>query len=130
MEAWSVAGREMEDFKQEVRSEIREMSKSIRTFSEENARSSARTSECISELTGVVKALAESDIRRQEREDRQQETNSRIIDDVKVLKEFREDIIVSRAKESPARDWLSKNYPWLVVIAALATAYISKFPIK
>ena len=112
MEAWSVAGREMDDFKQEVRSEIKQMASSV------------------NKMADAVTMLVESDIRRQEREDRQQETNSRMADDIRLLKNFREDIIVSRAKESPARDWLSKNYPWLVVIAALATAYISKFPIK
>ena len=107
-----MTGNDMEEFKQEVRSEIKQMASSV------------------NKMADSVTMLVENDIRRQEREDRQHEVNDRHADRLNRLESFREDIIVKRASESNAREWLSKNYPWLVAIVIMASGYIIKFPIK
>lgn len=112
MEACDVSGREMEDFKQEVRSEIKAMAQSV------------------NKMADSVTALVENDIRRQEREDRQAEMNERINDRIHKLENFREDILIKRGEESTSRNWLMKNYPWLAVLAVIGIAWLSKFPIK
>ena len=98
----------MDDFKQEVRSEIKQMASSV------------------NKMADSVTMLVENDIRRQEREDRQQEVNARMADDIRNLKAFREDILLKRAEESTARNWLTKNFPWLVVTVVLIAGYITK----
>jgi len=103
-----VTGVDMDEFKREVRSEIKQMASSV------------------NKMADSVNKLVENDIRRQEREDRQSEINDRIADRLNRLESFREDILVKRASESPARDWLSKNYPWLAIIVLLASGYIVK----
>lgn len=112
MEACAVSGKEMEDFKEEVRSEIKQMARSV------------------DKLSNAVQTLVENDIRKQEREDRQAELNDRMAERVLKLENFREDILIKRSEESSSRNWLMKNYPWLAVLAVIGIAWLSKFPIK
>lgn len=102
----------MEDFKEEVRVEIKQMARSV------------------DKLSNAVQTLVENDIRKQEREDRQAELNDRMGERMLKLENFREEILIKRGEESTSRNWLMKNYPWLVVLVILFAAYITKFPIK
>ena len=102
----------MDDFKSEVRNEIKQMAASV------------------NRMADSVTMLVESDIRRQEREERQQDINSRVADDIRMLKNFREEILIKRGEESQSRTWLMKNYHWLVILAFAGIAFISRFPIK
>lgn len=101
----------MDDFKQEVRTEIKQMAASV------------------DKMAGAVQTLVENDIRKQEREDRQSELNERTSSRILKLEEFREEILIKRAKESPAREFLNKNWPSLMALI-VAGGYLLKTFIK
>lgn len=103
---------EMDNFKEEVRTEIKQMASSV------------------DKMAGAVQTLVENDIRKQEREDRQVDLNDRTGKRLLKLEEFRENILISRAKESPARDFLNRYWPILSIVAIIATAYVTKTFIK
>ncbi len=103
---------EMDDFKEEVRTEIKQMAASV------------------DKMAGAVQTLVENDIRKQEREDRQIDLNDRTGKRLLKLEEFREDILISRATESSAREFLNKYWPILSIVAVVATAYLTKMFIK
>lgn len=78
--------------------------------------------ESITQLSNNVSTLVESDIRRQERESRQQEFNNQIRDRVHVLENWQKDIEINRAKESQGREVLMK-YWWLLMLIGMAATY-------
>lgn len=78
--------------------------------------------ESITQLSNNVSTLVESDIRRQERETRQQDFNNQMRDRVHDLEGWRKDIEISRAKESQGRDMLNR-YWWVLMVAGLAAVH-------
>ncbi|CAH9016421.1 hypothetical protein VP137E351_P0061 [Vibrio phage 137E35-1] len=74
----------------------------------------------ITQLSENISKLVESDIRRQERDLRQQEFNDQIRDRVHDLEDWKQDIVISRAKESQGRDILMKYWPLLLLIGSIA----------
>ena len=70
----------------------------------------------------ILEKLVESDIRRQERDTRQEEFNSRTTADIKELKEWKREIEIQRSAEARGIDTLSK-YWWVLLLLGAFVAY-------
>ena len=93
----------------------REMHRSIQTMAES-----------ITQLSNNVSTLVESDIRRQERETRQQDFNNHARGRLESLEEWKREMEISRAKESQGREILQKYWPILLALGTFITYQIAK----
>lgn len=94
--------------------------------SRELQRSIQLMAESMTQLSNNVSTLVESDIRRQERETRQQEFNDQIRERVHDLEGWKQNLEVSRAKESQAREALQKYWWVLFLIGGYAVYKLTK----
>ena len=84
----------------------------------------------IAEMAKSIKALAESDIRRQEHEKVQAELNARVIRRLDLLDVEVSNIKLQRASEKQARDFLFKWWPVLLIVMSLLVALVPKYIMK
>lgn len=93
----------MESFKAEVRQELGQMASSV------------------GKLADSVQTMVEHEIRRQEREDRQSETNRVMGARIQDLEQYRRNDELEKAQGKQMREFLQARWPWLMVLmSALA----------
>lgn len=93
----------------------REMHRSIQTMAES-----------ITQLSNNVSTLVESDIRRQERETRQQDFNNHARGRLESLEEWKQDLEIKRASESQGREILNRYWWVLMLIGGYAVYKLTK----
>lgn len=78
------------------------------------------------EMNDSVKKLVEAEIRRQERDTRQEELNIKTNKRLIQLEQWQHDLEIQRAKESQGRVVITKYWWVLLLVALSATSYITK----
>ena len=104
---------EMETFKAEMRGEMSQLSNSVTALNGS-----------VVQLTDAVKTLTEHEIRRQEREDRQAETNRRFDERICALEGYQRNDEIQNAQGKQMRDFLMAKWPWLMVLLAGLTVVV------
>lgn len=100
-------GREMEEFKQEVRNDFRELTRSVNKLAE--SMSTMATSVAITE----------------EQKKHQDRINNELQSDVSELKSDLTALKLERAEEKQSRTFLMKYWPWMMVFVVIITGIIT-----
>lgn len=80
----------------------------------------------VTKMSESVSKLVESDIRRQERESRQEEFNNMARDRLHSLEDWKQDLEIKRATESQGREALKKYWPILVAVGSYIIFQVAK----
>ena len=92
----------------------------------ELARSMQNMADSMSKLSDDLGTLLESDIRRQERETRQQELNQKTDRRLTEIEKWKHSLEISRAKESPGREFLMKYWAFFFVFGSIIVWKVGK----
>ena len=101
--------KEMQDFKDEIRNDIKEMTQGI------------------NKLADVVNTVFTQNEVNKEKDANQREFNDNIKVDLDKIKIKIENINTSRSEEKQARDFLMKYWPWFIVVTILSSSALSVF---
>lgn len=105
----TILDQEMEAFKQEVREDLRVMTKSITSLSN-------------SVQVFVTKTAVDV-----EKENQQKEINKNLLERVGAVEKSQMLMQLERAQEKPSRDFIYKFWPYLLVVSTLMIGVISAF---
>ena len=86
---------------------------------------SIKSEESIAKMADSINELVKLSVKTAEQNKRQTEVNDEQRASIKTLEKDVYDIKLARATESASRHWLSKYYPWLLVVGAIGLLIVA-----
>tara|TARA_R110002012_G_scaffold114224_1_gene260826 strand:- start:109 stop:504 length:396 start_codon:yes stop_codon:yes gene_type:complete len=108
----------------ELRREIEKVSENVDRVSDSVDRSLSVMTENVNKLVGSVSELTTTYAVNEEVKRQQEKINSELKDEIKVNKDTLNGVVISRAYEEQSRNFILKNWPWLLVSLTVLTSGI------